>query len=193
MTLYALPSFAPLPAFTPIRGVSTFAVDLSNPHASYVSICVIKRRSMQLYRISQYSIEQIKDLPLRTTAILGVLRRNYLCIADSVNYSMVDLEAATLIPLVPISQDPPDSPPPENDPTQGNQANLSAKPKSYQRPSIVAVGEDEFLVASHTAHTTLGLFIRENGEPTRGTLEWASNPKSMGRFHPISQIPSKQN
>ena len=133
---------------------------------------------MLLYQVSQYSIEQIKDLPLRSTAILGVLRRSYLCIADSVNYAIVDFDEATMTPLLPISQDPPDSPPPDASEARPPDA---AKPKSYQRPSIIAVGADEFLVASHTGHSTLGLFIRENGEPTRGTLEWASNPKSIGK------------
>lgn len=94
------------------------------------------------------------------------------------NYSLVDLEAATMTPLLPISQDPPEQsgngvPPDES-------SSDFARPKSYQRPSIVTVAADEFLVASHTGHSTLGLFIKENGEPTRGTLEWASNPKSIG-------------
>lgn len=130
---------------------------------------------MQLFHISQFTIELITELPLRTTAILGVLRRSFLCIADSVNYSIVDLNEKTLVPLLPISQDPPD-----DEPADGDAPRTEAKPKSYQKPSIMPVEEDEFLVASHTGHTTLGLFIRENGEPTRGTLEWASNPKSIG-------------
>ena len=176
--MHALPTFTPLPAFAAIRGVSTFAVDLSKPNSPNVPVCVIKRKSMQVYLISQFSIEQVKDLPLRTTAILGVLRGSYLCIADSVHYSLVDLDSATLTPLLPISQDPPDSPPedsPDSNPPQ------PAKPKSYQKPAILAVDGDEFLVAIHTGHSTLGLFIKESGEPTRGTLEWASNPKSIGK------------
>ena len=130
---------------------------------------------MQLFHISQFTIELVTELPLRTTAILGVLRRSFLCIADSVNYSIVDLNEKTLVPLLPISQDPPD-----DEPADGDAPRTEAKPKSYQKPSIMPVEEDEFLVASHTGHTTLGLFIRENGEPTRGTLEWASNVKSIG-------------
>lgn len=133
---------------------------------------------MQLYVVSVGTIELVRELPLRTTAILGVLRGDFLCIADSVTYSLVNLESATLTPLLPISQDPPDSPP-DDDAREGRQPGL-VKPKSFQRPSILAIGEDEFLIASHTGHSTLGLFINDNGDPTRGTLEWASNPKSIG-------------
>ena len=132
---------------------------------------------MQLYVITVTTIELVRELPLRTTAILGVLRGSYLCIADSVTYSLVNLESATLTPLLPISQDPPDDLTEEQ---QEGRAPDFTKPKSYQRPSILPIGEDEFLIASHTGHSTLGLFINENGEPTRGTLEWASNPKSIG-------------
>lgn len=177
MTIHSLPTFGPLAGIAPIRGVSTFAVDLSDPHSGSVPLCVIKRKSMQLYVISYNTIELVKELPLRTTAILGVLRGHLLCIADSTTYSLVNLESATLTPLLPISQDPPDSPEGDDNNTRSPE---TVKPKSYQRPSILAIGEDEFLIASHTGHSTLGLFINENGDPTRGTLEWASNPKSIG-------------
>ena len=179
LTFHQLPTFTALPALAPIRGVSTFAVDQSNPHASFVTICVIKRKSMQLYLVSQFAIEQGKELPLRSTAIAGVMRHSSLCIADSVNYSMVDIVAATMTPLLPISQDSP-----ETQPSQDADTPLSetARPKSHQRPCIIAVAEDEFLIANHTGHSALGLFIKENGDPVRGTLEWASNPKSIGEW-----------
>lgn len=135
---------------------------------------------MQLLSISHSHIEMLKELPLRTTAIFAVLRGACLCIADAVNYSLVNLDSATLTPLLPISQDPPDSPPSEmHDLTQSSGTPV-ARPKSHQRPAILPVEDDEFLIASHTGSSTLGLFIKENGEPTRGTLEWASNVKSIG-------------
>lgn len=136
---------------------------------------------MQLLSISHHQVDMLKELPLRTTAILAVLRRSHLCIADAINYSIVNLDSATLTPLLPISQDPPDSPPSEMHDLTPSSMPTPSRPKSHQRPSIVAIENDEFLVASHTGSSTLGLFIKENGEPTRGTLEWASNPKSIGR------------
>uniref|UniRef100_A0A0K3C490 BY PROTMAP: gi/472583522/gb/EMS21155.1/ TGF beta receptor associated protein [Rhodosporidium toruloides NP11] gi/647396884/emb/CDR39543.1/ RHTO0S04e06238g1_1 [Rhodosporidium toruloides] n=1 Tax=Rhodotorula toruloides TaxID=5286 RepID=A0A0K3C490_RHOTO len=47
------------------------------------------------------------------------------------------------------------------------------------RPAIACVASNEFLVASHTGSTTLGVFVNESGEPCRGTLEWASNLRSL--------------
>jgi hypothetical protein len=157
-------------------------VDLSNPHDDAIRLCIIKRKSMQLLSISHSQIEMLKEIPLRTTAIFAVLRGSFLCIADAVNYSLVNLDSATLTPLLPISQDPPDSPPSEMHDLTPSSGTHIARPKSHQRPAILSIEDNEFLVASHTGSTTLGLFIKENGEPTRGTLEWASNVKSIGKW-----------
>lgn len=152
-------------------------------------MCIVKRKSIQLYRISQFAIEHLQDLPIKTTGILAVLNRNgFLCLADSINYSLIDLNQAMLYPLLPISQDPPEESAHHSDQadtsvdasTIQGQAAPVAKPKLHQKPLILAVDNNEFLVASHTGNSTLGIFIKENGDPTRGTLEWASNPKSMG-------------
>ena len=55
-------------------------------------------------------------------------------------------------------------------------------PDPRQRPAIACVGANEFLIASHTGNTTLGVFVTESGDPCRGTLEWASNVRSLGQF-----------
>ena len=61
-----------------------------------------------------------------------------------------------------------------------------------QKPSIVSVGFNEFLIASHTASTTLGVFVNELGEPCRGTLEWSSNLRSLGSFPSLlSPLPAR--
>ena len=53
----------------------------------------------------ELSIWRVKqDLPLPGGANLAVLRRGRICLADSENYSIVDLEAAEALPLLPISQ-----------------------------------------------------------------------------------------
>jgi hypothetical protein len=98
---------------------------------------------------------------------LAVLRNRSLCVADLTEYSIVDLTSATLLPLLPISQDP-----------QDQEGSPIINPN--QKPAIAAIGENEFLVASHTGTSTLGVFVRETGEPCRGTVEWASNVRSVG-------------
>lgn len=84
---------------------------------------------------------------------------NYLCVADRENYNMIDLEAASLFPLIPLSQAP--------------DASIRVK------PSITVINHQEFLLLSWTGTTTMGLFITGNGDPVRGTLEWPSHPKSL--------------
>ncbi|SCZ87760.1 BZ3500_MvSof-1268-A1-R1_Chr2-3g05228 [Microbotryum saponariae] len=176
LTFHALPSLAPLSvhSFPALRGVTTFALDedelSGGGEPDSMRLCAIKRRSVNVLRVMRDGLSQVRDLPLRGGAVLCVLRRGHVCLADTENYSIIDLDAAVALPLLPISQapnldDPPDVPPGGIDPRQ--------------RPAITCVGTHEFLVASHTANTTLGLFVNESGEPCRGTLEWASNVRSL--------------
>ncbi|SGZ31858.1 BQ5605_C042g12021 [Microbotryum silenes-dioicae] len=176
LTFHALPSLAPLSvhSFPALRGVTTFALDedelSGGGEPNSMRLCAIKRRSVNVLRVTCDGLSQLRDLPLRGGAVLCVLRRGHVCLADTENYSIIDLDAAVALPLLPISQapnldDPPDVPPGGIDPRQ--------------RPAIACVGTNEFLVASHTANTTLGLFVNESGEPCRGTLEWASNVRSL--------------
>lgn len=72
---------------------------------------------------------------------------------------MVDLAAASLFQLLPISQAP--------DPTV------------VVKPLITVISEKEFLILSWTGATTLGVFITGDGDPVRGTLEWPSHPEAV--------------
>jgi hypothetical protein len=72
---------------------------------------------------------------------------------------MVDLEQASILPILPLSQAP--------------DASISVK------PSITVISENEFLILSWTGSSTLGVFITGDGDPTRGTLQWPSHPESV--------------
>lgn len=72
---------------------------------------------------------------------------------------MIDLASATSFPLLPFSQVPGD-----NDQTQ---------------PLVVPISEEEFLLLSNMGQSAMGVFITGNGDPVRGTLAWASYPKSI--------------
>jgi hypothetical protein len=93
-----------------------------------------------------------------------------LCIADKENYNMVDLQGASLFPIIPLSQ---------------------AQYSVTVKPSITVISDNEYLIISWTGASTIGLFITGEGDPVRGTLEWprhpeaickCSNPRSR-RFH----------
>ena len=92
---------------------------------------------------------------------------SHLCVADQDNYNLIDLDAGLLFPVLPLSQDP-SSPP--------------------VKPSITVIGENEFLVLSWTGASTLGVFITGEGDPVRGTLEWPTHPKHVGKSEVIVTI-----
>ena len=74
---------------------------------------------------------------------------------------MVNLDSATMIPMLPISRAP--------------DADTTVPIKPY----ITVVGENEFLVLSWTGSSTIGLFLTGEGDPVRGTLEWPSHPEAV--------------
>ncbi|GAA6055225.1 hypothetical protein JCM3770_000723 [Rhodotorula araucariae] len=188
MSFHAFPSLAPLNVhqFPSVRGVSTIALDEDELAGGGVSrdamhICVFKRRTVHWIRVTNEGISSVKDLPLRSGALVSVFRRGRACVADAENYSIVDLEAAEALPLLPISQAPHPDPLPAPAAAGGGTATPPplGGPDPRQRPAIACVAENEFLIASHTGSTTLGVFLNEVGEPCRGTLEWASNLRSL--------------
>lgn len=49
---------------------------------------------------------------------------------------------------------------------------------------ITVISPMEFLILSWDGAASLGLFITGEGEPVRGTLEWASHPLSVSEYPP---------
>lgn len=186
---YTLPSLDPvsLNIVKPIRHVVTFTVDhrdLQRPSIlpntlpttlEPVNFCIIKRTGIAMY-VMRERLNFLKahlpsvfllgnanpatqEIPLPQGASLACRLGHILCIADKEYYSMVDLEAASLFPVIPISQAP--------------DSDISIK------PSITVVGDNEFLILSWTGATTIGLFITGEGDPVRGTLEWPCHPEAV--------------
>ncbi|GAA99762.1 uncharacterized protein L969DRAFT_627351 [Mixia osmundae IAM 14324] len=170
---------------------------------SSINICVIRRRVIIWQRIAPSGVETLREIPLPSDMGIihyAVLRGSTLAVADSVGmYSLIDLSSASMIPLVSFTQDHEQTPSPiatrqdAPDPmasVDGSaQESISSKPSSSSgpafnltpshRPAIASIGSDEFLLATHNGKTSLGLFVRESGEPCRGTIEWTSNVKSL--------------
>jgi len=83
-----------------------------------------------------------------------------MCIADLETYSFVSITESTSLPIMPISQVPPNFVP---------------------KPCIAVVQEDEFLVTSCTSAegAGMGVFLNGEGDPVRGTVQWDSFPRSV--------------
>ncbi|KII87649.1 hypothetical protein PLICRDRAFT_92587 [Plicaturopsis crispa FD-325 SS-3] len=170
---YTLPSLDPVHSIKPIRNVITFAVNdqhlrrsapsLTGPPQKIepIEFCVIKRGNIALYSLADRLFYQ-KEVPLPQVVSLARRTGRYLCVADAEFYNVVDLEAASLVPLLPLSQ----------------------APDTKVKPSITVVSENEFLILSWTGASTLGVFITGDGDPVRGTLEWPSHPLAVCLDYP---------
>ncbi|EKM50146.1 uncharacterized protein PHACADRAFT_178770 [Phanerochaete carnosa HHB-10118-sp] len=178
--VYILPMLDIMPstAYKPIRQVLSIAIDEQqqryatrrngNPPSqpNPISFCVIKRQSVLVFHVREKPVYE-KEIPLPLRVHLAKRSGPYMCIADPENYNMINLETASLIPLLPISQAPSENP------------DAEAPRAPVVKPFILVITESEFLILSWTGTTTLGLFITGEGEPVRGTLEWSSHPVSV--------------
>ncbi|KAM0748698.1 hypothetical protein T439DRAFT_70364 [Meredithblackwellia eburnea MCA 4105] len=187
LTFHSLPTLTALNVhqFPSMKGVSTFSLDEDElagggaPDAMHV--CAIKRRRVHILRVTNEGVTPIRDLPLPEGALVSTFRKQHICVADTENYYVVDLANAVAIPLLPISQAPnvTERPLSITSATSSTPSPTTNGPDPRQRPVVACVGTNEFLIASHTADTTLGVFVTESGEPCRGTLEWSSNLRSL--------------
>ncbi|OCH89285.1 hypothetical protein OBBRIDRAFT_732893 [Obba rivulosa] len=173
---FTLPALDVVPAnvIRPIRNVVTFAVDERHarrpptsgsdlPRAMEpVEFCVIKQTSIALYSLQERLFLQ-KEIPLPSGGILARRTGRHLCIADRENYNVIDLEAASFFPILPVSQ---------------------AGDGILVKPSITVVSDNEFLILSWNGASTLGVFITGDGDPVRGTLEWPSHPVAVCLDYP---------
>jgi len=174
---FTVPSLSPF-SIKPIRHVVTFAVDdqhLKRPLPSLspqgvrlpvesVDFCVIKRAGLAMYTLKD-RLSYLKEIPLPQGATLARRIGRSLCLADQTNYNLVDLELASLFPILPLSQ--------------------ASEPTSFVvKPSITVIGPNEFLILSWTGASTLGVFISTEGDPVRGTLQWPSHPKAICLDYP---------
>jgi len=125
-----------------------------------VEFTVVKRQSLAMFSVRDNRLTYQKDIPLPSGASFAKRSGSTLCIADRENYCVVDLEKAVSIPLIPISQ--------AMDPTPIPIA-----------PHILVCPHNEYLVLSWTGTGTIGVFITDDGMPTRGTLQFDSHPDSI--------------
>ncbi|XP_006463098.1 hypothetical protein AGABI2DRAFT_73334 [Agaricus bisporus var. bisporus H97] len=167
---YTLP-FLDLVNIKPIRNVLTFAVDhrhLQRPPVLVnepVEFSVIKRTGIAMFSLRNDKLWYQKEIPLPQGSPLALTARrtgHHLCFADNEYYNMVDLDQASLFQLLPLRQI------------------LDPTPWKVE-PIVTVIGENEFLITSWTGSSALGVFITGDGDPVRGTLEWAGYPKAVCR------------
>ncbi|KDQ58326.1 hypothetical protein JAAARDRAFT_128998 [Jaapia argillacea MUCL 33604] len=139
-----------------------------------IDFCVIKRTAIAMYSLGE-RLTFLRDFPSPSPRVLLAKRSShYLCIAeaDSGEYHVINLDAGTVLPVLPVSQDP-SSP-------------IATSPNAATgiKPFIVVVSPGEFLILSWTGGSTLGVFITGEGDPVRGTLQWPDHPLSVSLDYP---------
>ncbi|PPQ65334.1 hypothetical protein CVT26_000049 [Gymnopilus dilepis] len=174
---YNIPSLDPFP-IKPVRNVITFAVDDQHLKRTFptlsaagvplppeaVDFSVVKRNGGIALFTMKDRLVYTKEIPLHPGTIAARRAGKTMCLADRSFYSILDLEAASIFQVLPVSQAE-DTPP-------------------SVRPSITVISKNEFLILSWTGASTLGLFITSDGDPVRGTLEWPSYPEAICLDYP---------
>lgn len=105
-----------------------------------------------------------QEIPLPSGPVAAAVSSSYLCAAiPSTNtYSLIDLAEVSLTEVLPV--------------TQIDASELDFEPNANV---VVIPGENEFLVTSFTGTSTMGVFLNGQGDPVRGTMEWAHHPLAI--------------
>ncbi|KAN0063145.1 hypothetical protein ACQY0O_004309 [Thecaphora frezii] len=193
LSFYTLPDWVPARGLPSTRAVSTVVLDddevLNNggvDGAGMVSLCILRRKNILLAKVGQSEHRDpawavIKDIPLPGGAIVARRYGDALCIANTVEYSLVDLSNGFVTQLhLPISQTG-ESPSAQVRPSIVSiplVQNAGSSPSSA-RASTTDAPQCEFLVTSHSGSITLGVFVTPSGEPMPKLLEWPSHPRSV--------------
>ncbi|KAJ2117622.1 hypothetical protein IW146_000583 [Coemansia sp. RSA 922] len=174
----SLPDLRPVPG-TMMKGVSCLTYDerLQRSAAAAVILCVARVRSIQLYRMAGAELRLELEVPITCSVASICQYGQYLCVADTEAYKILDLAKLRTAPsaegarleLFPTQQ-------PRTDPDSGR----VIRPP---RPRTLVVGPGEFMFLTSSASdgdaTTLGVIVTALGEAQRGTLQFASYPKSV--------------
>ncbi|RUP14376.1 hypothetical protein BC936DRAFT_139679 [Jimgerdemannia flammicorona] len=173
ISFYLLPFFDPIPPVMVqhIKGVTCFSHDIAEDRIGddgTIKLCVVKRRSIQLYKIGELMTME-GEIPLNDGAITITRHSTHLCLADNQLYKIIDPQKGHMTPLVPTPQGA--------IPTGSIGGSLSSP-----KPIVTVVTEGEFLVVGGSGgnNNAIGMFVSFTGDPIRGTLEWSAYPRSIG-------------
>lgn len=184
LTFHTLPSFNPASNAaagilggntSSIKGVLAFDVDYASATPDSVEIVILKRKGAALFKLTATGMDTLREVALPNQLVTAIALRDWcLCYADLQAYSLMDFRTTQETHhFLPISQD--------HAATSAQGDDAPAAPNPDQRPAILPV-DAEFLLASHSGTSTLGVFVSaESGDPSRGTMQWPSNVRSLGQ------------
>ncbi|KAJ2806150.1 hypothetical protein H4R21_000982 [Coemansia helicoidea] len=177
VVFYSLPELRAVAssAMPTIKGVACIAFDerVQRSTATTAVLCVARMRQISLYRIgADLKLEQ--EVPIESSVASICQYGNYVCLADTETYKILDLAKARAGGAREAAQL-------ELMPTQQPRTNAATgRVVRPPRPRTLVVGPDEFMFLTPSGDdATLGVMVTATGEALRGTLQFATYPKSI--------------
>ena len=169
VSFFRYPSLSPT-SLAPIRGVVGVVLDDAGTSEGYVSLCLLRKRSISVYMVEPNAWGPVCDIPLSRGAVIARRFNEIVCLATPTDYAVLNLDTGEQTHIgLPISQ-------------------ATSEPSAQVRPSIIPLedsGSCCFLITSHSENGTFGAFVRPNGEPVDRLLEWIVHPRALALDPPF--------
>lgn len=207
-SVFSLPEFAPCNNVASMRDVNDVFVQSSASKVSnsnVVEVTALLKSAIYVVNVQSDKLSAGKNVPY-SGAIVGARQSDFVLVANSASYDLIDLHNSQRIPLFAFgsaepseatrqgSADAPSIAESASDDTdslsrddESIQSNKSKEQPQEQAPHstgaalpiIVPVDVHEFLVTTLSGDTAIGLVVNSEGELSRGTIAWDSYPTSV--------------
>lgn len=141
-----------------LSGVSAFCVN-ENPTKNdpfCVQVCVARRKHLQLYDVTEEKVTHRKDVPVPETPLAMAMDGDYVCVALSTRYAVIDCATGAGQELFPYES-------------------------SLTVPLVKRIAKEEFLLNGPSA---LGMFATTAGVSERPPLPWTTSVKALAYCRP---------
>ncbi|XP_015915375.1 transforming growth factor-beta receptor-associated protein 1 [Parasteatoda tepidariorum] len=156
-----------VPSLSKFKGVSYFCLN-ENPEASNpfsVEVCVAKKKQLLICHVTDDKMIQLRDISIPEPPLAMAMDGQYVCLALSSKYVVVDTESGYAQELFPYDS-------------------------NTTSPLVKRITKEEFLLGGPSA---LGMFVTTAGISERPPLQWGENVISVAYSHPYIVVLSSDN
>ncbi|KAG1699826.1 Transforming growth factor-beta receptor-associated protein 1 [Nymphon striatum] len=141
-----------------IKGVTAFCHN-ENPHGNNpfcVQICVAKKKQIQMFSVTEDKVIHIKDISIPEPPNAVAMDGNFICVAMSTQYNVINSETGHRQDLFPYDSD-------------------------SVSPLVKRINKEEFLL---NGPSSLGVFVTAAGMSERPPIQWNENVYAVAYSHP---------
>lgn len=193
-SIFSLPEFAPMSGIGSLRDVNDLSRDiderLTDGDQEEAVVTAFTKTAIRIVKVQKNSLKLLRNVEY-PNVLLGLRRSGFALVANTTDYSLIDLENSQQIPLFPISTAGEEQEAAPAETTEDENKSPSPPPEADKtskkiKPVIVPVGADEFLVlsGSKTDEPAMGLVVNLDGDISRGTIAWPQYPESVAVDYP---------